>query len=78
VEADFLIAIPTSRLFHDGHVKAKRWLSTLYPLTENNWELLPNPDPSNRTIKGPPGCQYAAPAGPDAKQYQTKECLAYQ
>jgi hypothetical protein len=65
-------------IFHDGHVKTKRWLSTLYPLTENNWELLPNPDPKNRTLKGPPGCQYTAPPGPEAKEFQTKECRAYQ
>jgi prepilin-type N-terminal cleavage/methylation domain-containing protein len=77
-----IFAHPTGKvgtfIFHDGHVKTKRWLSTLYPLTENNWELLPNPDPKNRTIKGPPGCQYTAPAGPDAKEFQTKECRVYQ
>jgi prepilin-type processing-associated H-X9-DG protein len=77
-----IFAHPTGKvgnfIFHDGHVKAKRWLSTLYPLTENNWEILPNPDPNNRTIKGPPGCQWSAPAGPDAKEFQTKECQAYQ
>jgi prepilin-type N-terminal cleavage/methylation domain-containing protein len=77
-----IFAHPTGKvgtfIFHDGHVKTKKWLSTLYPLTENNWELLPNPDPKNRTIKGPPGCQHTAPPGPEAKVFQTRECLAYQ
>jgi prepilin-type N-terminal cleavage/methylation domain-containing protein/prepilin-type processing-associated H-X9-DG protein len=61
-------------IFYDGHVKTKRWLSTLYPLNENNWELSPNPDPNNRKINGPPGCNYVAPAGPNAKEFKTKEC----
>jgi prepilin-type N-terminal cleavage/methylation domain-containing protein len=65
-------------IFHDGHVKSKKWLSTLYPLNQNNFELVPNPDPNNRNIKGPPGCQYTAPASPASKEYQTKDCLAYQ
>jgi prepilin-type processing-associated H-X9-DG protein len=65
-------------IFYDGHVKSKKWLSTLYPLTENNWELQPNPDPANKKINGPPGCNYVAPAGPDAKQYQARECLVHQ
>jgi prepilin-type N-terminal cleavage/methylation domain-containing protein/prepilin-type processing-associated H-X9-DG protein len=25
-------------IFYDGHVKSKKWLATLYPLTQNNWE----------------------------------------
>jgi prepilin-type N-terminal cleavage/methylation domain-containing protein/prepilin-type processing-associated H-X9-DG protein len=61
-------------IFYDGHVKTKKWLSTLYPLTENNWELSPNPDPKNRKINGPPGCNYPVPAGPDAKEFKTKDC----
>jgi type II secretory pathway pseudopilin PulG len=65
-------------IFHDGHAKSKKWLSTLYPLTENNWELSPNPDPKNRNIKGPPGCQYLAPASPASREFQTKACLEYQ
>src|SRR5947209_6880418 len=28
-------------VFYDGHVKSKRWLSTLYPLTQNNWQVDP-------------------------------------
>jgi len=77
-----VFAHPTGKvgnfIFFDGHVKSKKWLSTLYPMNENNWEINPNPDPKNRTIKGPPGCQYTAPAGPEAKEFQTKECRAYQ
>jgi prepilin-type N-terminal cleavage/methylation domain-containing protein/prepilin-type processing-associated H-X9-DG protein len=71
-------------IFFDGHAKSKKWMATLYPLPENNWELSPNPDPNNRRIKGPPGCggneggQVVVPPGPGAKEFQTKECLAYQ
>jgi prepilin-type N-terminal cleavage/methylation domain-containing protein/prepilin-type processing-associated H-X9-DG protein len=72
-------------IFYDGHVKSKKWLSTLYPVTANNWELSPNPDPNNRKISGPAGCDnkdgtgvLQVPPGPDAPQFQTKECLAYQ
>jgi prepilin-type N-terminal cleavage/methylation domain-containing protein/prepilin-type processing-associated H-X9-DG protein len=65
-------------IFYDGHVKNKKWLKTLYPLNENNWELNPNPDPNNHKINGPPGCNYVAPAGPDAKEFKPKECLTYQ
>ena len=53
-------------------------MATLYPLNQNNWELLPNPDPNNRKINGPIGCQDTAPESPAAKPFQTKECLAYQ
>jgi prepilin-type N-terminal cleavage/methylation domain-containing protein len=65
-------------IFHDGHVRAKKWMATLYPLNQNNWELLPNPDPNNRKINGPIGCQDTAPESPAAKPFQAKECLAYQ
>jgi prepilin-type N-terminal cleavage/methylation domain-containing protein/prepilin-type processing-associated H-X9-DG protein len=72
-------------IFYDGHVKSKKWLSTLYPLNQNNWELSPNPDPNNRRMTGPPGCDardltghLRVPSGPEAKEFQTKECLTYQ
>jgi prepilin-type N-terminal cleavage/methylation domain-containing protein len=72
-------------IFYDGHIKTKKWLATLYPVSENNWELSPDPDPANRRINGPPGCDKGdgsghadAPAGPDAKDFQTKQCLTYQ
>src|SRR5206468_4170279 len=55
-------------IFHDGHAKPKRLLSTLNPLTENNWELQPNPDPKNRNIKGPVGCVETPSASPAAKE----------
>jgi prepilin-type N-terminal cleavage/methylation domain-containing protein len=65
-------------IFQDGHVKPKKWLSTLYPLNQNNWELQPNPDSNNGKMNGPVGCQYSPPPSPASKEYQTKECLAYQ
>jgi prepilin-type N-terminal cleavage/methylation domain-containing protein/prepilin-type processing-associated H-X9-DG protein len=72
-------------IFYDGHVKSKKWLQTVYPMNENNWELSPNPDPNNRKMNGPTGCDTSAsgahlgvPSGPDAKEFQTKACLAYQ
>jgi prepilin-type N-terminal cleavage/methylation domain-containing protein len=61
-------------IFYDGHAKSKKWLRTLYPLNENNWELSPNPDPANRKMNGPPGCNYVVPSGPEAKEWQTKDC----
>jgi len=77
-----IFAHPTGKvgvfIFHDGHAKPKKWLSTLYPLSENNWEIQPNADPKNRTIKGPTGCLESPPASSAAKEYQTKQCLAYQ
>jgi prepilin-type N-terminal cleavage/methylation domain-containing protein/prepilin-type processing-associated H-X9-DG protein len=65
-------------IFYDGHAKAKKWLATLYPINENNWELSPNPDPKNRKINGAPGCQYVMPAGPASPEFQKPQCLAYQ
>jgi prepilin-type processing-associated H-X9-DG protein len=65
-------------IFADGHVKTKKWLSTFYPLPENNWELSPNPDPSNRQLGGVSGCEGPVPSGPSAREFQTKECQAYQ
>ena len=65
-------------VFYDGHVKSKKWLSTLYPVHENNWELQPIQDPDNRKIKGAPLCESVAPPGPDAKVFQTPACRAYQ
>jgi prepilin-type N-terminal cleavage/methylation domain-containing protein len=72
-------------IFYDGHAKSKKWLATLYPVNQNNWEAHePNPDPNNLMIVGPPGCggdasgRVVVPSGPEAKPFQTKECLAYQ
>ena len=72
-------------IFFDGHVKSKKWLATLYPVNENNWELAPNPDPTNRRLTGPSGCDNGdssghllVPPGPDAKEFESKQCLAYQ
>jgi prepilin-type N-terminal cleavage/methylation domain-containing protein/prepilin-type processing-associated H-X9-DG protein len=65
-------------IFYDGHVKSKKWLSTLYPIQDNNWEVHDHPDPTNLNITGQVGCNRKMPPGPDAKSFQTKDCLAYQ
>jgi prepilin-type N-terminal cleavage/methylation domain-containing protein len=66
-------------IFHDGHVQAKKWLATLYPVSANNWEPgQPSQDPNNRKLNGFWPCQYPVPSGPEAKEFQTKDCLAYQ
>jgi prepilin-type N-terminal cleavage/methylation domain-containing protein/prepilin-type processing-associated H-X9-DG protein len=66
-------------IFYDGHVKSRKWLSTLYPLSQNNWELDPSPDPTRTKLHGPTGCEgVVVPPGPDAKVFQTADCLAYQ
>jgi len=66
-------------IFFDGHAKSKKWISTLYPLTQNNWQPDdPNPDPNNRHIKSPnagTACDYTIPASPAAAEFQKKECL---
>jgi prepilin-type N-terminal cleavage/methylation domain-containing protein/prepilin-type processing-associated H-X9-DG protein len=62
-------------VFFDGHAKTRKWLSTLYPVNQNQWiKEEPNPDPNNRHIKGQEGCDYVVPTGPDAKDFQKKEC----
>jgi prepilin-type N-terminal cleavage/methylation domain-containing protein len=65
-------------IFYDGHAKSRKWLSTLYPVNENNWELSPNPDPSKHAVNGAPGCVMSVPASASDKVFQTKDCLAYQ
>jgi prepilin-type processing-associated H-X9-DG protein len=66
-------------IFCDGHVKAKKWLATLYPLTENNWQPdLPNPDPRNHRLVGAADCDFQVPPGPDAKEFQVPACRAWQ
>jgi len=64
-------------IFFDGHVKSRKWLSTLFPLPENNWELSPSPDPNRKKLQGPTDCGHAIPA-PDASVFRTPACLAYQ
>jgi prepilin-type N-terminal cleavage/methylation domain-containing protein/prepilin-type processing-associated H-X9-DG protein len=66
-------------IFYDGHVQTKKWMSTLYPFTKNNWQLTdPNLDPNNRRISVLPGCTETIPAGPDAKVFQNPRCQHYQ
>jgi len=66
-------------IFFDGHAKSKKWMSTLYPVTQNNWEPgIPNQDPNNLKLNGVPPCTYSAPAGPADKKYQNAACQAYQ
>jgi len=65
-------------VFYDGHAKSKKWLSTLYPITQNNWEIHDHPDPTNLTITGEVGCNRKMPPGPDAAPFRKADCLAYQ
>jgi prepilin-type N-terminal cleavage/methylation domain-containing protein/prepilin-type processing-associated H-X9-DG protein len=66
-------------IFYDGHCKVKRWLQTLYPLTQNNWDFHePNPDPNNRHLKTTAGCDDIIPVSPQAKEFQQPVCLQYQ
>ena len=66
-------------IFFDGHVKSKKWLATLYPVSQNNWQRdEPIQDPANRKIWGMDGCQYSVPPGPDAKVFHINGCDAYQ
>ena len=69
----------TNLVFFDGHAKNKRWMDTLYPISRNNWEPdVPNQDPKNLKLNGTPPCTYSAPPGPDAKVFQSKDCLKWQ
>src|SRR5262249_9552575 len=66
-------------IFYDGHVQTQKWLSTLYPLPQNNWQLDErNQDRKTRHIKRGAGCDEIIPAAPDAKEYQNPKCLGYQ
>jgi prepilin-type N-terminal cleavage/methylation domain-containing protein/prepilin-type processing-associated H-X9-DG protein len=33
--------------YWDGHAKIRHWSQTLLPLTQNEWQIEPNPDPTN-------------------------------
>jgi prepilin-type N-terminal cleavage/methylation domain-containing protein/prepilin-type processing-associated H-X9-DG protein len=65
-------------IFFDGHAKSKKWLSTLYPITQNGWEPTDHPDPTNLKIVGQVGCNRAMPPDPSAKSFHTNGCDAYQ
>jgi len=66
-------------VFFDGHAKSKKWLSTIYPISQNNWMSdEPSQDPNNRRIKGAPGCDTTMPPGPDAKVFHSNGCDSYQ
>jgi prepilin-type N-terminal cleavage/methylation domain-containing protein/prepilin-type processing-associated H-X9-DG protein len=66
-------------IFYDGHARSKKWLATLYPVSQNNWMAnTPPQDPNNRRIFGAPGCDRVVPAGPDASVFRSRDCLAYQ
>lgn len=40
-----------SFIFWDHHAKTKKWMQTMYSLSQNNWELdYPSQDPANTTI----------------------------
>jgi prepilin-type processing-associated H-X9-DG protein len=66
-------------VFYDGHASTKKWMSTLYPLTTNNWQIdEPSQDPKNRRISTIPGCEYLVPATPEARDFQKPACQPYQ
>jgi prepilin-type N-terminal cleavage/methylation domain-containing protein/prepilin-type processing-associated H-X9-DG protein len=66
-------------IFYDGHAKSKKWLATLYPLTQNNWDINPpSQDPKNRRISTIPGCDIDMLPDSSAKQFQTPLCQSYQ
>jgi prepilin-type N-terminal cleavage/methylation domain-containing protein/prepilin-type processing-associated H-X9-DG protein len=65
-------------VYFDGHAKTKKWMATMVPVSQNEWQAdLPNPDPNNRRIKGAAGCDWVVPP-PGDKAYQTKECQVHQ
>jgi prepilin-type N-terminal cleavage/methylation domain-containing protein/prepilin-type processing-associated H-X9-DG protein len=66
-------------IFYDGHAKSKKWLATLYPLTQNNWDVNPpSQDAKNRRISTIPGCDIDMLPDSSAKQFQTPLCQSYQ
>jgi prepilin-type N-terminal cleavage/methylation domain-containing protein/prepilin-type processing-associated H-X9-DG protein len=65
-------------IFCDGHAKSSKWLSTLYPLAQNNWELEPSPDPSRNKLRGPSGCDQVVPPSAASREFQTTDCRTYQ
>jgi len=65
-------------IFFDGHAHSKKWLSTIYPITQNNWEIHDHPDPTNLNITGEDGCNRKMPPGPDATSFHIKGCDQYQ
>ena len=50
----------------------------ILPILSDNCFFCHGPDPNNRKIIGPVGCQDTAPASPSDKAFQTPACLAYQ
>ncbi len=37
-------------IFWDGHAKNRHWAQTLMPLTQNQWEISPDPNPANQVL----------------------------
>jgi len=76
-ERGWMSACVANIRFFDAHVRARKWLSTLYPLPQNNWQVdEPSPSPSNRRLIGL-GYVWDLPPGPDAKEFQEPECLMF-
>jgi prepilin-type N-terminal cleavage/methylation domain-containing protein/prepilin-type processing-associated H-X9-DG protein len=65
-------------VFFDGHAKSKKWLATLYPVNQNNWQLDPNPDPANLHIVGASQCDFKVPPDTSAALFQKGPCTGYQ
>jgi prepilin-type N-terminal cleavage/methylation domain-containing protein/prepilin-type processing-associated H-X9-DG protein len=65
-------------IYFDGHAKTKKWMATMLPISQNEWEPdQPNPDPNNRRITGAAGCDWVVPSA-DSKVFQTRECQVHQ
>jgi prepilin-type N-terminal cleavage/methylation domain-containing protein/prepilin-type processing-associated H-X9-DG protein len=65
-------------IYFDGHVKSKKWMATMWPVNQNEWEINePNPDPDNRRIRGMPGCDCTL-LPPGSAAYRTAQCAVHQ
>jgi prepilin-type processing-associated H-X9-DG protein len=66
-------------VFFDGHVGSKKWLATLYPLEQNNWEAGdPRLYPGGRALLCTSGEERDLPSDPSDPRFQRKQCLKYQ
>jgi prepilin-type N-terminal cleavage/methylation domain-containing protein/prepilin-type processing-associated H-X9-DG protein len=78
-----VFAHPTGKVanfvYYDGHAKSKKWMATLYPLGQNNWDIdPPGQDPTYRQVSKVPGCDYTVPPGADAAVFRKPECQSFQ
>ena len=65
-------------VYFDGHAKTRKWMATMWPVSENQWQAdTPNTDPNNRRIKGAVGCDWVVPP-PGNTAYSSAPCQAHQ